>query len=73
MWNRTILIFAVAIISLTAATPSEAARRLPKGSYIVMLTDAYGKEHRPGGISAARGPSRPNFPTSMGRSLGRGR
>ena len=72
MWNRTILIFAVAIIGLTAATPSE-ARRLPKGIYVVMLTDAYGKEHRPGGISAARVPSRPNFPTSMRGSLGRWR
>ena len=73
MWNRAILIFAVAVIGLTAATPSQAARRLPKGIYVVMLTDAYGKEHRPGGISAARVPSRPNFPTSMRGSLGRGR
>jgi hypothetical protein len=73
MWNRTILVFAVAIIGLTAATPSQATRRLPKGSYVVMLTDSFGKEHRPGGISAARVPSRPNFPTPMRGSLGRGR
>ena len=74
MWNRTILIFAVAIIGLTAATPSQATTtRLPKGTYVVMLTDAFGKEYRPGGLSAARVPSRPNFPTPMRGPFGRGR